>query len=508
MTEIYSKSADFGGQIAAGQFDTEIRNEPAITTTLNYVDVTGDVVSVVFQSAISGPEKTALDALVVAHVPADINITLNTVGYVDITSTLADGAAIKINATDTVGGITLDANNQISLDAGAASNFSTSVGDLTFEAAGVATINGGGGINIGGNNDAQAILIGTSTSVRPITIGNQTGATYVTVNTGTNGFNVNSTGHVSIDGIGVASNISLTTTGDAQDLTISLTGANDSSIIIDSAGTGTDAIRLRTDGSMDFDATGSFNLATGSNSGGAITLDASFNNGGITISAGNLGIAMNSINGTIGIGNWSAATILLGTVGANITTIGNITGTSSVTINSGTGGINIGGNSSTGEIHIGNTAVAKSFYIGNNTSGSRIFTRHGSGGRYKSQPAPTSVSDSNNAISVGALLTGILTGTPTADRTQTLPNASTIVSSISGIAVDDSFDFHFINKSTTDDAEWLIAMGTGGTMEGANNVAPKFDFIITYKTSGTGWFRLRMTNVTASSEAYTVYRLA
>lgn len=506
MTEIYSKSVDFPNGIAPGQFDSEIRNDINITTTLEYVDVTGDVVSVVFVSSISGAEKSALDNLVSNHIPADTNAIITSEGYIDLTSTLADGQAIRINATNAVGGITMDAGNGISIDAGAASNFTTSNGDLTLQSAGISHLEGSGGIRIGMNNDAQAILIGNSISSRSITIGNQNTTTSVNIQTGTSGFNVDSTGAFSIDATGINSNITLATTANSQDLTIALTGSTDSSIIIDSTGTGSDAIRLRTDGGMDFDATNGFNLSTGVNTGGAITLDAAFNNGGITISAGNLGVAINSTNGSIGIGHWSAANISLGTVGSNTTTIGNITSTSSVIINSGTGGINIGGNNSTGEINIGNTAIAKTLVIGNNTSGTRTFNRYGSGGNYITQPAHTSLSDSNNAISLGALLTGILTGTPTADRTQTLPDASTIVNNISGIQVDDSFDFHVINKSTTDDAEWIIAMGSGGTMEGNPNVSPKENVINSYKNSGSSWFRLRITNITPSSESYTVYR--
>lgn len=513
MTETiytYSQSADFPGGLAPGQLHTEIENNVTITTVLNRVDTDGDQVDIVFADALSAPELTELETVVIPnHVPDPLSFIVNTEGYLNLTSTLADGSAININATDAVGGIQINANNQVNIDAGAASNFTTSNGDLTLESAGIVHVEADGGIRIGMQNDAQAILIGNSTSVRPITIGNQTGATSVNVETGSGGLNVDCLGAFSLDANATSSNISLATTGNDQDLTISLTGANDSSIIIDSAGTGSDAIKLRTDGSMDLDATGSFNLATGANVGGAITLDASFNNGGVNISSGSMGIAINSGTGLLGIGHWSAGSIQIGTVASAVPiTIGNITSTTGVTVNSGTGGINIGGNSSPGEIHIGNTAVAKSMFIGNNTAGSRVFYRHGSGGLYQNQPAPTALADSNNAISVGALITGILVGTPTADRTQTLPDADTIVSTISGIQVDDSFDFHLINNSVTDDAEWVVTAGTGGSIEGNPNVSPRENVINSYKNSGSSWFRLRMTNVTASSEAYTVYRLS
>ena len=60
---------------------------------------------------------------------------------------------------------------------------------------------------------------------------------------------------VSIDSAGVAANFSVATDGAAEDLTIGLTGATDSSIVISSTGTGTDAINIDTTaGSIDIDS--------------------------------------------------------------------------------------------------------------------------------------------------------------------------------------------------------------------------------------------------------------
>ncbi|KKK85916.1 hypothetical protein LCGC14_2768470, partial [marine sediment metagenome] len=46
-------------------------------------------------------------------------------------------------------------------------------------------------------------------------------------------------------------------------------------------------------------------------------------------------------------------------------------------------------------------------------------------------------------------------------------------------------------------------MGTGGTLVGNGEINPKEHQTNTYKTSGSATFRMRFTNVTASSEAYT-----
>jgi hypothetical protein len=564
MTETYSKSVDFGGQLAAGQFHTEIEDEAGITTTLLRVDVNSDVVNVVFESTISAGEKTTLDTLVSNHTPNPTNSIISVPGNNEITSTLADAASIIINASNAAGGIDIDAGtggiaidttNSISLDAAAASNFTTTSGNLTLDATvGLVNIDGGSGINIGTQAEAQPINIGTAAAARTITMGNQTGASQTDVRAGTGGFNLDvaSGGGISLDSTGASSNWTLATTGDAQDLTIALTGSNNSSIIIDSQGTGSDSIRLNAAGGIDVDVSGSINitttstsadavrilantgaggldldlgtsgldldtngpinLATSEGAGGSITLDAATNNGGVTISSGSQGIAINSGTGLIGIGHWSAGNMDIGTSAtARTITIGNTTGATSIVINSGTGGITIGNNSNGGEIQIGDVAQAKTLTIGNNTGATRLFTRWGTGGLVKSQPAATAYSDANQTATIGELQTGILTMTPTADRTVTLPTAANAVSGISGVEVGDCIDFHIINEDTSGNEHLVtVAAGTGGTVVGNPDVNPRNNVNLadTYKCSGGSHWRLRFTNVTASSEAYTVYHIS
>ena len=69
MTETYSLSADFANNILTSQLQLEIINEPGITTTLLRIDVSGDVVDIVFLSTISPGEKTILDTLITDHIP-------------------------------------------------------------------------------------------------------------------------------------------------------------------------------------------------------------------------------------------------------------------------------------------------------------------------------------------------------------------------------------------------------------------------------------------------------
>ncbi len=98
--------------------------------------------------------------------------------------------------------------------------------------------------------------------------------------------------------------------------------------------------------------------------------------------------------------------------------------------------------------------------------------------------------------------------TPTVTRTLTLPTAADAVAGIPGVQVDDCIDFRVINLgANASDPNIVISMGTGGTAVGYMTVDPHTNNAGTYSYSGTGVFRLRYTNVTASSESYTVYRI-
>lgn len=112
----------------------------------------------------------------------------------------------------------------------------------------------------------------------------------IDIDSGTGGVIADSTGVVSIDG---ADDVNLTVTAgtDGEDLTISEIGATDSSVILTSAGTGTDAIGIHaTAGGIDIDTASTTAAAldidaTGTVSGNAITVNTT--NGGILIQAGN-----------------------------------------------------------------------------------------------------------------------------------------------------------------------------------------------------------------------------
>lgn len=428
-----------------------------------------------YETEISGTEPTvapsdggAIDTSQTVILSSEFTSIVDS-GYVNLESTLADNQAIKINASNAAGGIdigagtggiTIDTTNSISLDGAAASNFTTTSGNLELRATvALVNIDGGSGINIGSLTEAQPINIGTPAADRTITVGNTTGASQVSVLTGTGGFLVDtaSGGGISLDATGASCNFTLMSTGAAQDLTIALTGANDSSIILDSQGTGSDSIRLLSSGGIDIDASAQINLATSQGAGGSITLDATTNNGGVTISTGSQGFLVQT-----------------GTGVANIAT----------------------------------DATTHSITLNNSTGASKTFIRFGTGGLIKSQPAATSYSDNNQTATISELLTGIMYIDPTVGRTITLPTAANCVSGVSGVEVGDCIEFSIINNDTTNNVSLTVAMGTGGSSIGNLEIPPRNNTADTYKTSGSSIFRLRFTNVTASSEAYTVYRIA
>lgn len=385
MAENYTVSGDFSSGIAPGQLHNEIVAESAITTTLIGITRDGDDVEILFAAVLASAEKTALDNVIAAHVPDfSTNEIISTTGYIELNSSLADNGALLLQASDPAGGIdidcgtggiTIDSNNTISLDAAAESNFTTSAGNLILRASsGLVNINGGSGINIGNLAEAQPINMGTGAAARTISIGNTTGATQLCLMAGTGGYLVDtaSGGPISLDATGAASNFSLATTGDAQDLTIALTGANNSSIILDSAGTGTDAIRLDASSAGGILATCAqqLNLVSSQVAGGAITLDTSAAGGGITISSGSFGFLVQvAWGGVINMGtDTGTGNISIGTGARERTvTIGSTSTASSTVIQSGTGNIEF---SSTGGAYIfsGISGAAASLRIAENTA--------------------------------------------------------------------------------------------------------------------------------------------
>ena len=449
-------------------------------------------------------------------------------GYVNIESQLADNQALKIYASDPNGGIDITAGlggieanttNSIQLTAGAASNFTTSNGNLTLEAtAGLVNIISGSGMNFGNDSSATPINIGTAAFSKNVSIGNNTGTTAVAIRSGTGKILLNSAdttataiqlyslGGIDLEAVGLIRLASTDNTVSAITLDASFAGGG----II--AASGAQGIFLTSNGGP---------IALGSWSGGdvyigtasvarAINIGNSTGTTSVVVSSGSGGIVLTSNGGPIGIGSWSGGDLYLGTAAvARTINIGNSTATTSVVVSSGTGGIIIGNDANTGEIQMGNVANAKIITIGNSTGASRLVTRFGTGGHTKHQEPHVTLSDADATLTIGNILVSIFTITPTVDRILTLPTASSAVGGITGVQIGDAIDFTIINNSTpADEASITLSMGTGGTMVGNNSIAPKQNNAGTYFTSGSGTFRIRFTNISAGTEAYTVYRIS
>ena len=402
--------------------------------------------------AFSGSSIITLNANEITATSVQAPREVNTPNYINIESTLADNEAITISASNTAGGILIEAGfgginiettNSISLNSAAASNFTTSAGNLTLQATtGLLNVDGGSGLNIGNAVTSSPINVGTSANAKVITIGNLTSTTEVAINTGTGGFNTNtaSGGTISLNANGSSSNFTVNSTGANQDLTLALTGANASRVVLSSTGTGTDSIFFNTSvGGLTGNITGPINFVSNSSSPSAFNIDTTATNGGISMTAGNQGVVINSIFGIIAIGNTNSPVI----------------------------------------------------FIGNNTANTFIFNRFGSSGFLKSQIVPTPIISST--ITISQLLIDILQINNGAGiSTLNLPTAVDVVNGILGIQDNDSIDFHVINQDTIT----VTVIPDVGSVVG--NAA------VTTLTSGS--FRLSVTSV--GTPAYTVYRLS
>lgn len=194
---------------------------------------------------------------------------------IDAIQLTASDAAGGIDVNAGTGGITIDSGDAISIDAAAASNFTTSVGDLTLSSS------AGSVVVTGAEAVADAVQITASDA-----------AGGVDINAGTGGATIDSTGAISLDAA-TASNFTVT---GAADLTLQSTlgavnvisgEANADSINVTSAGgmslvstgaAGKDTLITNTNGSM--------TLTAGENATDALNITASGAASGVVITAG------------------------------------------------------------------------------------------------------------------------------------------------------------------------------------------------------------------------------
>lgn len=80
-TYTYSLSTDFGDNLEPSQLQEEIAAS-AIVTDVSRIDTVGDVVDIIFVSALSGGDQTILNGLVSAHVPVPQSSTSSETAYI------------------------------------------------------------------------------------------------------------------------------------------------------------------------------------------------------------------------------------------------------------------------------------------------------------------------------------------------------------------------------------------------------------------------------------------
>lgn len=372
-------------------------------------------------------------------------VNIDTDSYINIQSRLADNNAIRINASDTngginvnagVGGIAVNTTNAISMNANAASNLSTTSGNVLLQSLpALVDIDGGLGINIGCDNNlantvtpiiTPIVNVGTSASAKTINVGNTTGATAVNVNSGTGGITINS-------------------------------------------------------------STGQINIVGNNSGSNAINLDASSGTNGINMLAGSGGMAVNT-GGIIALTTSGAIGLTCGGDGINLSG----------------GNINVG-HFGSGDVYVAadpSTAATKLIFIGNTQFSSSIIERWGdTGSLIQHQSTQVTLAVDATAITGAQLLVRIIAIDPTTTVfSLSLPTAADIrsaMNSISGFLEtrnDDSIDFTIINTNASN----ALALTTGEITLGS----------LAIPASASGAFRLRITNATLGSETYKIYRLS
>jgi hypothetical protein len=287
---------------------------------------------------------------------------------VTISATNAAGG-VDINAGS--GGVDIDSTNSISIDAAAASNFTTSSGTLTLDGSAGVIIEGNANpvdINSGFGTWDASILQLTSTGLMDLSSGANIdidAVTSITIDSG-NGLSLGagsasdfttSSGIITVDGAdginiqGNASEIDITTTG-VLDINSGSGTWNASTLDLTATSTvdvtGTVVAIDSTAGAITMDAVGggiSLDGAAASNfttTTGALTLDG---NGGVNI-AGNASEVDITTTGTIDINGGTVTVDSTGSISIDAAAASNFTtSVGAVTIN-GAGGINIEGNAS------------------------------------------------------------------------------------------------------------------------------------------------------------------
>ncbi len=243
----------------------------------------------------------------------------------------------------------------------------------------------------------------------------------------------------------------------------------------------------------------------------------------------NLGTGTGATTINLGTGATNSKTINIGTGAvANVLSIGSSTGAASMTIESGTGNFtlgnsanartwNVGAGTAVQTVNMFNNAVpANTMNIGGAASALTIgarkntigipYSANGDGVRFGTNrvtmnypTAPTTGLNANTTATVAQILdAGLISFSPTANRTLTLPTAqgaAGLVQNLPGTpAIGDVFTFIVVNTSTTVTRLVTLVAGTGITL--STHAVPGL--------SSTMFF-CRVTSVAPNAETITIY---
>jgi len=126
----------------------------------------------------------------------------------------------------------------------------------------------------------------------------------------------------------------------------------------------------------------------------------------------------------------------------------------------------------------------------------------------KREAVPAALTAGAHTITIAEIKNGVLRMDPEAARDFTLPTAELAVAGCPGCVVGDSIDFCIINEGTAGADETIsVVTAAGATLIGNMDVENPESTHDAF-SSGSGLFRLQFTNVTDSSESYTLLRLA
>ena len=388
---------------------------------------------------ISGTEKLSVSATGGVQVSAGgVQITggaldVNTSADFDLAGAFTvDGAqAVQIGSGTAVSTFTVDATGAISLDAGAASNLTTTSGALTLAGAGGVTVTSTGGtlaLNGAGQTvdlDATTLDVdggamsfdGTAFNVGMAL----SGALPVAINATT--FDVDASAAVTLTG-GAASKINTT----AGDLTLD---AEVASLILDGGEAAADAVKIHASnaaGGIDIDA-GTAGIAADTT--GAISLDAA--------AASNLTVTGSGASLTLAAAGGGAQKVEISSAG---------TGADAVDINATAGGVTV---DAAGAISLDSTATASNFTLTANDAGDATLTIAASN---TGDGVANLDIDADGAITIDAVGAFSIDGAAASNVTTTGANLtlSTVTSGVLAVTSAGNLDMDAVGTATLDAA--------------------------------------------------------